>query len=142
MIYLDNIINPLLHFVQPAGRLLSSENLRFSDAENLRFLASAGPPEPPSEFEHQFAGGVRGTPEGSPNLQFWKWSKGLNVTIFCRRREYFLSKTGNLSLILIDLYVKVDRTIVPIIRWHWIKTCRSIYATDINLNMHTIWNAS
>ena len=38
--------NPLLHFVQTAGRLISCENLRFS-ASGGPF---GGPPEPPSEL--------------------------------------------------------------------------------------------
>ena len=39
---LNICLNPLLHFVQPAVRLISAKNLRFS--------ASGGPPEPPSKL--------------------------------------------------------------------------------------------
>ena len=52
-----NIINPLLHFVQPAGRLISSENLRFSASGG----PLGGPPEPPSELVLEFAGRFGGT---------------------------------------------------------------------------------
>ena len=54
--------NPLLHFVQPEGRLISSENLRFSASGG----PLGGPPEPPSEIPAPIRWGVW-TPRGPPD---------------------------------------------------------------------------
>ena len=84
----SNIINPLLHFVKPAVRFISSKNLRFS--------ASGGPlgglPEPHSELVFEFRSGVREDPRGVPLMPktevselikrtagLTKWSKGLMI---------------------------------------------------------------
>ena len=77
--------------------ILSSQKYVWLAPKTFGFCHQGDSPESPAKFEHQFAEGFGGTPEGSPwcrkpkgfgaNLYFWKWSKGLK---FLKRASIYV----------------------------------------------------